>query len=310
MHYYPFGLTQAGISSKTLSFGNPSNKIKYNGKEEQRQEFSDGSGLEWLDYGARMYDNQIGRWHVHDPMSELYMMLSPYSYCNNNPIKYIDIDGNVIANPDDPQVQQLKSAMMRTATGANIWKQMESSERNIYIYFHSSGDKTDKVGQDLGSSQTGGETMTAQDYLNVLKGEKRESFENNFEFNPKTGEYKKTGEWDHTVVAINSTNLQLRAAIFASVLGISMQEAMDIALAEVGTHEGTHTVQNYGDFYDNKKNSKGHYVDRSKDKNAKEKKYKDRRHEKEAYDNEKKASEEGKKKKKEKSKSSNNGGSY
>ena len=80
-HYYPFGGTFASSVGSVQPY-------KYNGKELDRK-----GGLDWYDYGARHYDAALGRWHAVDPMAEKYYDWSPYNYCANNPIKYIDPDG-------------------------------------------------------------------------------------------------------------------------------------------------------------------------------------------------------------------------
>ncbi|MCD4790158.1 MAG: hypothetical protein K8R37_09185, partial [Bacteroidales bacterium] len=54
----------------------------------------DEFGLEWYDYGARFYDAQLGRFHTPDRFSEKYYSLSNYQYGANNPIRYIDINGD------------------------------------------------------------------------------------------------------------------------------------------------------------------------------------------------------------------------
>ena len=86
--YYPFGMNIKGLTSNSTDVNRP-NKYLYNGKQMQ-----DEMGLGWLDYGARFYDAVLGRWHSVDRFAEKYVSLTPYHYAANNPIYYIDVNGD------------------------------------------------------------------------------------------------------------------------------------------------------------------------------------------------------------------------
>ena len=117
-HYYPFGLTMAGISDKALMGQYVENKLRYNGKELQDHEFTDGWGLQEYDYGARMQDPQLGRFWSPDRFADKYYTLSTYQYGACNPLRYVDINGDSILtffyNANGEQINDIPEQVMNS----------------------------------------------------------------------------------------------------------------------------------------------------------------------------------------------------
>jgi len=119
-HYYPFGLTMAGISSQAA--GKLENKMKFQKQELQHKEFSDGSGLEMYEFKYRMDDPQIGRFIQIDPLSDSFKYNSTYAFSEDKVINGVELEGrewenfmSKFKNPEDLKVQLPgKSAEVQT----------------------------------------------------------------------------------------------------------------------------------------------------------------------------------------------------
>ncbi len=85
-NYYPFGMSWES-NTKT----SPLQRHLYNGKE-----LDTDFGLNVYFYGARLHDPALGRFTTTDRFAEKYASMSPYGYGANNPIKFIDVNGDSI----------------------------------------------------------------------------------------------------------------------------------------------------------------------------------------------------------------------
>lgn len=81
LEYYPSGKL---LRSSDDDF----QPYKFTGKE-----LIAANGLDWYDSKARMQEFHLPRFTAMDPLAEKFYSYSPYSYCLNNPLTYVDIDG-------------------------------------------------------------------------------------------------------------------------------------------------------------------------------------------------------------------------
>ena len=147
MQYYPSGLPWEVVY-------NPSEQpYKYNSKE-----FVEMHGLDEYDSKARWYYPAICRTTTMDPLAEKYYSTSPYAWCGNNTMRFVDPDGKKIVvgtwygrmfaklgfNNFEYKVQQdLGKLKTLSSTLLQTINNLENSEATYYILPHTKRDDYD-----------------------------------------------------------------------------------------------------------------------------------------------------------------------
>lgn len=87
--YYPFGSEMTMTAPAQLTPNPNWQPYRFTGKELVKQ-----NGLNMYDFGARWYDVAgVPVWTSMDPLCEKNYSITPYSYCNGDPVNLIDPDG-------------------------------------------------------------------------------------------------------------------------------------------------------------------------------------------------------------------------
>lgn len=155
MQRFNYKISNPYIKTRHITSTTSTNRLLYNGKELQDKV----AGLRWYDYGARMYDPQLGRWWVMDPLSEKYYSYSSYCYVGNNPIIRIDPDGRYWDTKQDEDIarkhqMQLEARQQYLAKQeAKYNNQIEAIKNNTKLTDTEKQAKIDKLNSKLSDIQ-------------------------------------------------------------------------------------------------------------------------------------------------------------
>ena len=144
--YYPLGSTinpyiNSGVNANA-------NQYAYNGKEIQ----SEIVNLNLYDYGARFYDPVIGRFTTVDPLAEKSMKNSPFVYCSDNSIRFIDPTG-MEDGESDTQIAIDKYAEQTGQNSADVMTEFINGDLKTT---GSGGDNGSSDGQGDSNQSSGG----------------------------------------------------------------------------------------------------------------------------------------------------------
>ena len=101
INYYPFG-SEMRMEAPAQLTEMPWHPFRFTGKELDKQ-----NSLNMYDFGARLYDVAgVPMWTSVDPLAEKYYNVTPYSYCEGNPVNKFDPDGRMPTDREAALISQ------------------------------------------------------------------------------------------------------------------------------------------------------------------------------------------------------------
>ena len=158
--------------------GSNGNRYRFTGKE-----LGEETGL--YDFSARFLQTSLGRFTTIDPLAEKYPNISPYAYCNGNPVNFVDPDGerewpvNLNYNGFIRRNENNYRNPMPTHNGIDINFGSHSDDLGAPVYATHDGivtrkrlytDDNDSGGTRIQITSVGGEVSTFYMHLNTIEG--------------------------------------------------------------------------------------------------------------------------------------------
>lgn len=103
------------------NFNSPEYKYSFNGKLKDDEVKGSGNSI---DFGARIYDTRTGKMLARDFLYKSYTEFSPYIFAFDNPIGFIDPDGNEVIWHSSLRNNEQFNALINNFTNTDAYKQV------------------------------------------------------------------------------------------------------------------------------------------------------------------------------------------
>ena len=118
------------------SSGGSNYRYGFNGTEGDEEMYNNKSSH---DFGARMYNSDLGRFMSRDKFATYYTGLSPYSFVANTPLKAIDINGDYIkfigTDEQMAKFDALLNKLRTSAEGERLFQAIVSNKTEVVVSF-------------------------------------------------------------------------------------------------------------------------------------------------------------------------------